>query len=220
MKIELLHWGDQCAPGIIIDDILFQNKKTLFMLGIYSFNNILAFLKDDCLENIYDSNFLEYRSAVETKHTKYGFIFNHDYLYGENKECTNYGIIKARFDKKINHFRETMEDENTMALCINITSNVDALQIDETIEWLQQNKKGGHFHMILFTDKPFTRKIDPNDPSISVVSLQNTIGYWWSYPMIKKNALYNEFYTGFIQCLQKKNIAHSYPLFFTPLRIP
>jgi hypothetical protein len=49
-SIELCHFGDHCEPGIIIDDILKQSKKCLFMLGVYNFNNIYKYLIDDDYE--------------------------------------------------------------------------------------------------------------------------------------------------------------------------
>jgi len=35
-QLELYHLGDQCEPGIIIDDILNIRQKTLFMLGNFT----------------------------------------------------------------------------------------------------------------------------------------------------------------------------------------
>lgn len=53
-NIELCHLGDDCALGIIIDDILQRHKKMLFMLGVFKFNDILFYLNNNNFENIYN----------------------------------------------------------------------------------------------------------------------------------------------------------------------
>ena len=58
MTIDLYHFGDQCAPGIIINDILKQKNKKMFMLAVYIFNDILNYLTEFDLNSIYDKKYL------------------------------------------------------------------------------------------------------------------------------------------------------------------
>ena len=58
-SLNLYHLGDHCEPGIIINDILNIKTKTLFMLGVYSFNNIISYLNDNDYEKIYDKKYLQ-----------------------------------------------------------------------------------------------------------------------------------------------------------------
>ena len=43
-SVDLCHLGDNCEPGILINDILNIDKKTLFMLALYGFNNIVNYV--------------------------------------------------------------------------------------------------------------------------------------------------------------------------------
>ena len=42
-KIKLIHFGNDCASGIVINDILKIGEKQLFQLGLYDFDDIYAF---------------------------------------------------------------------------------------------------------------------------------------------------------------------------------
>ena len=59
MSCVLYHLGDLCAPGFIINTILGERHKKLFMLGEFRFNDIISYLNDNDLESIYDKEFLE-----------------------------------------------------------------------------------------------------------------------------------------------------------------
>jgi len=110
---DLLYFGDHCGPGIVIWDILNKRDKLLFMLGSFTFDNILLFLKDRNFNSIYDKNYLVnsknknikpnitsglnqnvhfdnplydnplYDNCI--KHSKYNFNFLHDYIYSHEE---------------------------------------------------------------------------------------------------------------------------------------
>ena len=124
MDIELCHLGDDCASGIIIDDIIYQKKKLLFMLGEYNFNDIFNYLNDNKFEEIYNKDkLIIVKNGV--KHKDYNFLFNHDYVIN-NYTLTNYDFIKLRFDEKIKNFRGILASGNT-CIFITFTKDIDKL---------------------------------------------------------------------------------------------
>lgn len=202
-NLELCHFGDQCAPGIIMDDILNIRKKHLFMLGIFKFNDILKFLKENNYEKIYDRKYLVAQSKKDVIHTSYNFIFNHDYIV-ENSNFTNYNVIKERFDIKIKHFREMLASQKK-AVFINFNNSVDASDITGMLNWLQNNKK--NFHLIIFTDKNYS--FTHTSPNLSIIKLQNKFNGWWEMNDQQKTVLYKEIYEKFIGCLLNANIENN-----------
>jgi hypothetical protein len=117
-KIDLCHLGNACAPGILINEILKIKKKTLFMLAIYHFNDIITYLNDNNYENIYDKNLLNI-SKYPVINIKYNFKFLHDYVFKNNK-IINYDFIIDRFNTKITNFKEMLIDKN-LTIFINFT---------------------------------------------------------------------------------------------------
>jgi len=204
-NIELCHFGDMCAPGIIINYILKQEVKTLFMLGKYSFNDILLYLEDCNYENIYNKDHLTILPNNEVKHTKYNFVFNHDYII-DKSNLTNYNIVRDRFNLKIKNFRNMLSSEN---ICVFITFsvNVDSLKIEEMINWLKLNKK--RFHLIIITNKEYISK---NILHVSIIKLNPSYEEYWLMDVKTKATLYKEIYEEFINCLKQNNIEHKFPL--------
>jgi hypothetical protein len=50
---DIIDFGDNCLPHILIKEILFLKQKTLFTLGVFGFNDILKYLKNENMEDIY-----------------------------------------------------------------------------------------------------------------------------------------------------------------------
>lgn len=213
---ELYHLGDNCAPGIIINDILKCKIKKLFMLGGYSFNDILFYLKDGNYEKIYNEENLIIQEDKSIKHSLYNFVFNHDYNV-INSKITNYNFIKDRFNIKIKNFKDMLLTEKT---CVFITfnTNVDNLKINEMIDWFSHNKK--NFYLIIFTDKEYNNSNIEYSNKYSVIKLKNSCDGWFAQERKQKIILYNEVYNEFIKCLEKNNIKHDYPLTITQEHIP
>jgi hypothetical protein len=212
--VDIYHFGENCATGIIINDILKNKTKTLFMLAQYAFNDILSYLKDGNYESIYDKKYLmiipPWNDTV--KHTKYNFLFNHDYKI-ENSQITNYDFIRNRFDLKIKNFKEILSSPK---LCIFISfikkKNINNLKITEMLEWLSINKK--HFHLIIFTSQDYKTKYKYNSKLCSIIKLKNKWRHWYLLDRKSKIILYNEIYEKFINCLKQNKIKHDFPLKF------
>jgi hypothetical protein len=122
---DLLYLGDHCGPGIIIWDILNRRDKLLFMLGSFTFDKILLFLKDRNFDSIYDKNYLansknphvrpHFKSIMNQNihlnnptyencifHSKYNFNFLHDYMYlPQENAILNYDYIVNQYKLKI-----------------------------------------------------------------------------------------------------------------------
>lgn len=202
-KLNLVHFGDNCAPGIIIDDILNTKIKQLFMLGIFTFNDIIMYLQDNDLHSIYDIRYLEKTSNNIAKHTKYNFKFNHDYRYDNDDNIINYNIVKERFIQKINNYNRVFT-LNTYNIFITFTDDVNSMNIDQFIE-LYKNIK---FHLIIFTNNNHNIVTNTN---VSVIDLQNNYEKWWLMNSNTKKTLYKEIYSKFINVLNNNNINHTFP---------
>ena len=86
---DLIDFGDNCLPHILVRDILFLKQKTLFTLGVYQFNNILKYLNEGNYEDIYKKEYLTYNDIpIENFYDKYKFytqspkIINTKYNFG------------------------------------------------------------------------------------------------------------------------------------------
>lgn len=208
MNISLCHFGDNCAPGILIDDILKQNKKLLFMLGGYDFNNILNFLIDNNYEKIYSREYLIIQPGNIVHHTFYKFSFNHEYEVKFNR-FTNYDFIKQRFDLKIHNFRQILKS-NEVCVFITFTENLDSLKINEMINWLKVNKP--QFHLLIYTNNSYTKTQQFNN--LTIIKLKNSYKDWWQLPKPQQIILYKEIYDEFMNCLNVHNITNNLPKVF------
>ena len=210
IEINLIHFGDRCAPGIIINDILKIKKKQLFMLGIYEFNNIIKYLQDDTLHKIYAKKYLKKKGDV-TKHLLYNFIFNHDYKYDKYSNIINYDFIKSRFNEKIKNYNEIFK-LNMLNIFINFTNNVNNLNIND---FLQLYKNKINYHLIIFTNNDYN---SINHQNISIVKLKNNYDGWWLMNKNTKNILYEEIYIRFIEVLNINKIIHNFPeIYISPI---
>jgi len=207
--VDLCHFGEDCAPGIIINDILNQKDKLLFMLGNYRLNDILFYLKDGNYEKIYDKEDLIILPNNHVKHRTYNFVFNHEYRINR-PELTNYEFVRNRFDLKITNFR-TMLSSQTMCIFIVFTENVDQLNLTEMLEWLSINKK--NFHLMIFTSTHFNTV--SHSKFCSILKLTKDYTTWYKVCCQgDKIAIYKEIYDKFINCLNQRNIQHDFPLEF------
>jgi hypothetical protein len=202
--LELCHLGDDCAPGIIINDILKQKEKHLFMLGVYRFNDILLYLENCNYEKIYDNDDLIILPNNHVKHIKYNFVFNHDYKI-TNSQINNYDNIRDRFNKKINTFRQIITSEN-MCVFIVFTKEIENLKISNMLNFLSNNKK--FFHIMIFTSK---KNNISNSHCCSIINLKNNYEHWYKMDETCKKTLYEEIYEKFIDCLKVCNINHNFP---------
>ncbi len=208
-NIDLCHFGNNCAPGIIIDELLNIKKKTLFMLAIYHFNDILYYLNDNNYENIYNRELLYIQKKNFEKHKTYNFVFSHDYIC-DNNEISNYDLIKERFDIKISNFKNMLQSED-MTIFINFTLFLHNLKIQDMLKWLENNKKT--FHLIIFTNNEYDIN-NYNYNNLSIIKLDLTFNEWWLMELQRKMDLYKEIYEKFIKCLLEKKIINNFPKTF------
>lgn len=203
-RLDLCHLGEQCGPGIIIDDILNIHKKCLFMLGVYEFNYIVNFLQDNQFEKIYKKKHLIIQGN-DVYHNLYHFVFNHEYVI-KDSELSNYNLVKERFNVKINNFRETLSS-NDNCVFITFSDNINKLNITDMLNWLSNNKP--NFHLMIFTNNSYNVNINSN--KLSLIKLDNSYNEWWNMNISQKNIVYNEIYNKFLNCLKSNNITHDFP---------
>jgi len=210
-NIEFCHLGDNCAPGIIIDDILNQKIPNLFMLGFYDFNDIISYLATNkSYESIYEPEHLiiNDKCSNHISHKTYNFTFNHDYKVIDDK-IQNYKIIKERFDVKIKNFKSLLSSDKK-TIFVNFTHNIDKLNITGMISWLSANKLSENYHILLFTDETYHDTKNDNYEKFTIIHLENKYYKWWKMDKKPKLILYNEIYTKFIKSIE--NINHNLPL--------
>ena len=193
-KLNLIHFGDNCAPGILINDILKIKKKQLFMLGVYPFNDILKYLQKNNLHEIYDKKYFKKTKDNITNHLLYKFTFNHDYVYDGSCNIINYEFVKERFKVKIKNY-DDMFKQNALNIFINFTDDIDNLNINDFLHLYKNKIK---FHLIIFTNNDY---VDINNDFISVVRLKNSYENWWTMHPTLKNILYNEIYFQYTKIL-------------------
>lgn len=206
--MDLIHFGEQCAPGIIIDEILKIKKKDLFMYAIYDFNSMLQYLKDGDYEKIYSRNLLKIslENPELVHHTQYNFSFNHDYKH-DNSEILNYDFCVQRFQLKIQNFKDMLVSES-MGIFITFTNRPQHLKIDEMIDWLSIKK---NFLLFIFTNTPY----ETSNPRVRIIFLENCFDKWWRIKDASvKLKLYDEIYTKFICNLDDLKLTHNYPKTF------
>lgn len=161
-KLRLYHLGDICTPGLIINDILGEKNKKLFMLGNYAFNDILAYLEDDDLDSIYDRGLLEVMAEQKNwvKHTKYNFMFNHDYTTSDDMAITNYEQVAERFQEKLRDWRTMRDDSESDVVFVHCSVRlpVRELRVREMMAALRKQRPAGNIHLLIFTDQPVTEE--------------------------------------------------------------
>ena len=206
-KTRLVHFGNNCAPGIIINDILNIKEKQLFQLGFYNFNDILEYLKESKYEEIYDKshlffnkikiiefyNYLKEYSYLPDKDTlvnsKYNFKFNHDYSVQEYK-IINYEFIVDSFNTKIKNFKECLELEKKIIFITFTNVDIKALEMID----LLKGKTNNWFKLIIFTsNKNLNYFID----KVELIYLNNEYDNWFLKSPKDRFILYMEIYNKF-----------------------
>jgi hypothetical protein len=99
-----------------------------------------------------------------------------------------------------------LKNEKT-AVFITFTYNVDLLNINDMLMWLNNNKK--NYHLIIFTNNPYSSNYNSN--RLCIIKLENSYDYWWLMEKKVKKVLFKEIYHKFIKCLSNSNIIHNFP---------
>jgi len=203
-KQILVHFGNDCAPGIIINDILNVREKQLFQLGFYNFNDMLEYLKQSKYEEIYEKSYLffndikiiefyshlnEYKTGSIVVNKKYNFKFNHDYAV-KNYKIINYYFIVNSFKNKIKNFKECLELENKI-IFITFT-NID-IKILEMINLLKEKTKNW-FKLLVFTNN---KSLNCYFEKAELIYLNNEYDKWYFKSLKDRFILYKEIYTKF-----------------------
>lgn len=216
-KIILCHFGDQCGPGILINDILCIREKNLFQLAIYGFNDIIRYLKNWNLYDIYDINYLctpngeklqvhpdisekRYHGVQEIRHSIYNFLFNHNYHVSDDLYILNYHFNMETFNEKIKNFQTNISDEENFIYFINFSNNPDIPKVDQMVELLLQ--KRNNFKIILFTcSSERAEQINQNRHKeyYQVILLSISYESWWTKDLNGRYELYKEIYEKFYQ---------------------
>jgi hypothetical protein len=214
-RIVLIHFGNQCGPGIIIDDILKTHDLQLFQLGFFNFNDIFEYLKDDVLHDIYDIKYLKningvylsihptitektYYHGTNITHSKYNFIFPHNYKLS-NDFILNYEHNKKSFIQKIQNFEYIFVNKSIIPyFIIFVNETDDCPNVDNMINLIL--KKIYKFKIIFFTNS--LKIAEQINKSLFIgyyhVRIIDSFTLWYQRPMCKRYDLYKSIYEKFI----------------------
>jgi len=206
-KTRLVHFGNDCASGIIINDILNIKDKQLFQLGVFNFNDILEYLKESNYEEIYSKSnlffngikIIEFHSYLKEYNylpdeenlvnKKYNFKFNHDYALQDYK-IINYEFIVDSFNTKIKNFKECLELKNKI-IFITFT-NVD-IKVLEMINLIKEKTNNWFKLIILTNNKNLNYCLD----QVELIYLNNEYYKWHLKSLKDRFILYMEIYNKF-----------------------
>ena len=209
-KTTLVHFGNCCAPGIIINDILNIKGKQLFQLGVYNFNDILEYLKESKYEEIYDKSHLffdnvkitefyshlnEYKTGPSILNKKYNFKFNHDYVMQDYK-IMNYKFIVDSFNTKIKNFKECLEIESKIIFIV--FTNID-IKVFEMIKLLKE-KTNNWFKLVVFTNN---KSLNCYFEKAKLIYLNNEYDNWFLKSPKDRLILYAEIYNKFYKTVNE-----------------
>lgn len=234
-----MYLGDHCATNIIINDILAIKKPKLFMLGGFRFDDIIKYLSEQKLEEIYDKKYLKaYHDkdislkfkSIEKKHDhcpdvnnciiniKYNFIFHHDFMFvKENNTIMNYNYIVNQYNTKIKNTFTMFNNENPI-IFINFVWNDEIMynvykNNDKVIEMQNILKKyipHKPFYILFFTNN---QNININVKNVLVVKLKNNYESWIHNTPKENIEIYTEIYNAFYNATIKLNLQHHFPSF-------
>ena len=235
---DLLYFGEHCAPGIIIWDILNKRDKLLFMLGSFTFNNILSFLKDRNFHCIYDTDYLVnskniyYKPNIKSElnqnihfdnplydncimHSKYNFYFVHDYIYSQQENSIlNYNYIANQYKLKIENTINIFNNNNPVFiinfLFANECNNVIMNNINEMLNVLNSYMPHKKYYILFFTNFEIPNIYFDN---VFFIRLNNDYSNWHQTPNNLRFGLYKEIYDNFYNITQKVNLSNHFPIF-------
>lgn len=216
---ELIDFGDACGPTILIRKILGIKKKTLFMIGGYYFNDIIKYLEENKLEEIYNKEYItnqnyekisnftsgknHYGESQIIRNTKYGFNLIHDFCYNPtDNSITNYKFVCNEFDMKISALKESFAN-NKILIFIHfnrIKHNINTFNIKGMINVLNKHISK-NFYIFIFTNQDTTKLQKYRE--IKYIMLENTIEDFWSQPKEQQDILCNEISTKYNEQMKK-----------------
>lgn len=225
---EIIDFGDNCLPHILVKEILFLNNKTLFTLGVYDFNNILKYLKDGNYEEIYNKNYLTYNGkpienfndkynfytqSPKIVNTKYNFGFLHHYNYDVSNNCiNNYNYVVEQFNNKISEFKNILTNEKKV-IFVNFSyyERIKDMKINEMITTLNgMTSKKYYIFIFFYENKRLSNNIDKEyeeycketfykHENVKIIFLKSDFTEWWKQPVNVKSVLYGEICEGFLK---------------------
>ena len=225
---DIIDFGDNCLPHILIRDILFLKQKTLFTLGIYGFNDILNYLKDETYEDIYKKEYLTYNGApiadFHSKYqfytqspkiinTKYNFGFMHHFNLDVSTNCiNNYDYVVGQFNTKIAEFKNYLaSDKRKIFVNCSFYNSIETIKIDEMIETLNKLTQSKYYIFIYFYG--YERKSNRIEEfyedycaekfykydNVKIIFLKSDFSNWWEQDEKVKSILYGEMCEGFLK---------------------
>lgn len=217
-KIVLMHFGDQCAPHILLFEILDIKEKQLFQLGFFYFNHTLEYLKEGNLHEMYNINYFRdhagrnlivhpsisenlYYHAIGVTHAKYGFTFFHNYKLLD-QYILNYQYNVESFKEKIKLFEEIIKRKDILLYFINFArDDSDVPKIDEMIELFKQKQIENFKFIFLANSMERIEKINEskNKQYYHTIFLSNSYFEWYNRDMKDRYDLYKEIYEKFLE---------------------
>ena len=215
-EYELVDFGSNCLPSVLIRNILGNPTKSLFMLGLYPFNDILSYLEEGDLEAIYCPSSLRYQgNPVSTsddiqhyehdngiENIKLNFAHLHEYAVDkETLTLTNYEFVKKGFDEKIFQFK-TLYDNYKIPIFIHFqidSQPISSLKIREMVLCLTR-RISKRFYLFIFSNSHV--KETSCFTCVKYVYLDRPdYDRWWQSdtPLEQKMGIYKEMYEKYME---------------------
>jgi hypothetical protein len=223
MTYELVDFGNQCLPHELIRKILKKKSKQLFMLGVYSFNDISVFLERGNFEDIYKKEYLVYNNCpiehftneVEKyshssiiKNTRCKFTYNHDFLYDiSTNTIRNYDFIVHEFDEKIANLKQLFSNDK-LPIFIHF-SMIKITGLEKMVSVLKSYMTKPFYIFIFVPDTCYPSNRENNNTlfeNIKFIYLEKDYIDWWKQPQDIKMVLYKEIYDKYVDIMRKLQI--------------
>jgi hypothetical protein len=232
---EIIDFGDNCLPHILIRDILFLKQKTLFTLGVFDFNDILKYFKNEDMEDIFKKEYLTYdNKPIDNFYDKYKFYtqspkiinkkfnfgFLHHFNYDVSNNCiNNYDFVVEQFKNRINDFKNILKNEKKI-IFVNFSfyNSLKNMKIDEMINTLNTMINKNYYMIIFLYDykrlsnnindeyDDFCRELFQKHNNIKIIFLKSDFTEWWNQDTNVKRVLYGEICEGFLKACSELNI--------------
>jgi hypothetical protein len=232
---DIIDFGDNCLPHILIKEILFLKQKTLFTLGVFGFNDILKYLKNENMEEIYEKELLTYDNkpienfydkykfytqSPKIINTKFNFGFLHHFNYDVSNNCiNNYDFVVEQFNNRIREFKNIIHNEKKL-IFVNFAfySSLKNMKIDEMMNTLNGMITKKYYMFIFLYDyerlsnnineeyDDFCKELFNKHNNIKIIFLKSDFSDWWKQTENVKRILYGEMCQGFLKACSDFNI--------------
>lgn len=208
-KFNLLYFGDNCGPGILISWLFNFNTPLPFQLMVTNAKAINEIIQDDfkyIIEKEYlldkdkksieffENDINKYNHESMIYHSKYDIIINHDFYLKDGK-ILNYNFIKKSWDDKIKNFNELIADTKYKFFINFPVFKIDLNDHINFLELVKSKYSASNVYILIFNPLINENHIKQNIYLIKLDIYDYNI--WWNDNLAIKYDSMLEIYTKF-----------------------